>query len=151
MRQWNRESKRHRERESQRKRVLGEREMGKWRMIESEREKRQRANDRKREGCSSSSSPQYHLRGRKQPSAKSFLMICSISADPTLFSLKIAHRKHFKFYTTCPPSPVVERNFLNLNNTRYQIRCIILWSRHHLLCRKLKNKSSYFNDFCWVH
>ena len=41
--------------------------------------------------------PQYHLRGRKQPPARSFLIICSICADPTLFSLKITQRNALSF------------------------------------------------------
>jgi len=77
---------------------------------ESERKKWEISKGRKREGNGGPPAPprlpQYHLRGRTQPPARSFLIICSIWADPTLFSLKITRRKCFKFYTTCPPSPM---------------------------------------------
>lgn len=80
----------------------GERES--WeRMIESERKNRE---DRKREGNAAPLLlPQHHLRGREQRPARSFLIICSICADPTLFSLNISQRKRFKLNTTCPPFP----------------------------------------------
>lgn len=79
-------------------------------MIESERKNRE---DRKREGSAAPLLlPQHHLRGRKQRPARSFLIICSICADPTLFLLNVSQRKRFKFYTTCPPlPPTAEREY----------------------------------------
>lgn len=89
-------------------------------VIESERKKSKTPEERKREWDRGPPAPllfpgplltQYNVRERKRPSARSFLIICSICADPNLFSLKITQRKRIKCNATCPLFPMESMNF----------------------------------------
>lgn len=116
LRQWKGGRKTYRGWEEQRKRELGEREMekqgendGEWEEKEGKRQRQEKGGEW-RPYCSSSP-PSPSPQREKTTFCQVISHHCTSFADPTLFSLKITQRKCFKFYTTCPPSPMAEHKF----------------------------------------